>query len=217
MFAVLKAGGAYVGLDRDYPVPRVNELLRDSGATVLVSTAELAARVRAPAELVLVDRDAERITAESSARLDRPERSDQLAYIIYTSGSTGTPKGVMVEHRNVTSFFVGVESAIRLDASGVWLASASICFDMSTIEILASLCHGARLVVLGQAVLGEVGEPALRDPGARGAPRHHAFPMHAVPGAHADARRLGQARARPTAATLDRRRGLPAGSRRRAR
>ena len=109
----------------------------------LVSTAELSARVQAPAELVLVDRDASLIAAESSARLDRPERSDQLAYIIYTSGSTGTPKGVMVEHRNVTSFFVGVESAIRLDASGVWLASASICFDMSTIEILASLSPGA--------------------------------------------------------------------------
>ncbi len=164
MLAILKAGGAYVGLDRDYPVERVNELLADCGASVLVSTAELASSIRTRASLVLVDRDGEQIQRESSARLDRPERSDQLAYVIYTSGSTGTPKGVMVEHRNVTSFFVGVEGALGLDASGVWLASASVCFDMSTIEILASLCHGAKVVVLGQAVLGEVADPRYAIP-----------------------------------------------------
>jgi amino acid adenylation domain-containing protein len=164
MLAILKAGGAYVGLDRDYPPERVNELLADSGANVLVSRAELAASIRTPAALVLLDRDGQQIADQSSARLDRPERSEQLAYVIYTSGSTGAPKGVMVEHRNVTSFFVGVEGAIGLDSSGVWLASASICFDMSTIEILASLCHGAKVVVLGHAVLGEVADPRYAIP-----------------------------------------------------
>jgi amino acid adenylation domain-containing protein len=164
MLAVLKAGGAYVGLDRDYPTSRVNQLLADSRAAALISTSELAASIRTPAALLLIDRDAGRVASESSHRLDRAERSDQLAYVIYTSGSTGTPKGVMVEHRNVTSFFVGVESALELDSSGVWLASASICFDMSTIEILATLCHGARVVVLGQAVLGEVADPRYAIP-----------------------------------------------------
>jgi amino acid adenylation domain-containing protein len=164
MLATLKAGGAYVGLDRDYPVERVQELLADSEASVLISTAELASRLSTRVPTVLVDRDQGRLRAESTARLQHPERSDQLAYVIYTSGSTGKPKGVMVEHRNVTSFFVGVEKAIALDASGVWLASASICFDMSTIEILGSLCHGARLVVLGQAILGEVEDPRYTIP-----------------------------------------------------
>ncbi len=155
MLAVLKAGGAYVGIDPTYPDERISALLEDSQAPVLISSSDIAPRITTSAELLLLDRDATAIADEPAARLSHPERPDQLAYVIYTSGSTGKPKGVMVEHRNAISFFAAIEHNIAFDAHGVMLASASISFDMSVIEILASLCHGRRLVVLGDSVLGE--------------------------------------------------------------
>ncbi len=155
MLGVLKAGGAYVGLDPTYPNDRLSALLEDSQAGVLISSSDIAPRITTSAELLLVDRDAAQIAEEPATRISQPERADQLAYIIYTSGSTGKPKGVMAEHRNATSFFAAIEKNIAFDAHGVMLAGASISFDMSVIEILASLCQGRRLVVLGDSVLGE--------------------------------------------------------------
>ena len=155
MMAILKAGGGYVGLDPTYPDERISQLLLDSEAKILISSSDIAPRIKTEAELFLFDRDASLLVNEPATRLMRPERSDQLAYIIYTSGSSGTPKGVMVEHRNVVSFFAAVHHAIKLDAEGVWLAGASISFDMSVIEILGCLCYGRRLVMLGDSVLGE--------------------------------------------------------------
>ncbi|HEV2148047.1 MAG TPA: condensation domain-containing protein, partial [Longimicrobiaceae bacterium] len=48
VLAVLKAGAAYVPLDPDYPAERLEHVLRDSGARLLVTTGALAGRVGAP-------------------------------------------------------------------------------------------------------------------------------------------------------------------------
>ncbi len=164
MLAILKAGGAYVPLDPDYPPDRIEYVLGDSQAKVLISSSDLAARLKAAPACVLIDEDAPSIAQAPSERLQREEHSAQLCYVIYTSGSTGKPKGVMVEHRNATSFFRGMQRAIGLDGHGVWLAATSISFDISVLEILGSLCHGRRIVLLGEAVLGQVADPRYSIP-----------------------------------------------------
>ncbi|HVJ17716.1 MAG TPA: amino acid adenylation domain-containing protein, partial [Polyangiaceae bacterium] len=159
MLAILKAGGAYVPLDPDYPPDRIEYVLADSKAKVLLTSSDIAARLSAKPDCVTIDDDAAAIEQAPSERLRREERPAQLCYVIYTSGSTGKPKGVMVEHRNATSFFAGMRRAIGLDARGVWLAATSISFDISVLEILGSLSHGRRVVLLGEAVLGQVADP----------------------------------------------------------
>jgi amino acid adenylation domain-containing protein len=164
MLAILKAGGAYVGLDPTYPAARISQLLADSEAGLLISSSDIAPSIETTAQIFLIDRDASELELQPATRLQRAESPEQLAYIIYTSGSSGTPKGVMVEHRNVTSFFQAVSLAIELDDQGVWLAGASISFDMSVIEILGSLCYGRRLVLLGDSVLGQPRDPRYAIP-----------------------------------------------------
>jgi non-ribosomal peptide synthetase component F len=44
MLAVLKAGAAYVPMDPEYPPERVAYILRDSGATMLISESEFASQ-----------------------------------------------------------------------------------------------------------------------------------------------------------------------------
>src|SRR5690606_11344311 len=78
--------------------------------------------------------------------------AEALAYVIYTSGSTGRPKGVMVTRRNVLNLFAGLDRAVgsepqTADGQPVWLAVTSVCFDISVLELLWTLCRGYKVVI----------------------------------------------------------------------
>jgi amino acid adenylation domain-containing protein len=155
MIAVHKAGGAYVPLDPAQPRERLSYMLADSGARVLISEARTAGAVDVPPGVRVLALDAGGTPPLGEVRPARPSSSEQLAYVIYTSGSTGKPKGALVEHRNVVSFFRGMEERIDLSPGGVWLAITSISFDISVLEILGSLTHGLTVVLLGDQRLGD--------------------------------------------------------------
>ncbi len=56
---VLKAGGAYLPMDPEYPRERLEFMLRDSGAAVLLTQRALARSLPRPAHTVLLDADAD--------------------------------------------------------------------------------------------------------------------------------------------------------------
>ncbi|MCP5049288.1 MAG: acyltransferase domain-containing protein, partial [bacterium] len=87
IMGILKAGGAYLPIDANYPEERINYMLRDSGAEVLVNWLD---------GLVVgkLDGSSESTNKPINRRTNKPTN---LAYIIYTSGSTGKPKGVLIE------------------------------------------------------------------------------------------------------------------------
>ncbi len=158
MIAIHRAGGAYVPLDPTYPRERLEYMLRDSRAAVLVCEPGTRELLEAPG-VAIVEVDGE-LDRRGAARAPLTLlRSSQLAYAIYTSGSTGKPKGVLVEHRNVSSFLRAMEERVDLTPGGVWLAGTSISFDISVLEIFGSLVHGLTVVLLGDQKLGDVAHP----------------------------------------------------------
>ncbi len=153
VLAILKAGGAYLPLDPGYPAERLRFMLEDSGAVLTVTTGELAGRLGANAQLLLLD-DPD-LTADLKGRpATAPEDHqrthrlvpDNLAYVIYTSGSTGRPKGVEISHRNVVSLALKPLYA-DLNAESVLLQLAPLAFDAATFEVWGALLNGARLAV----------------------------------------------------------------------
>ncbi len=145
--AIQKAGGAYVPLDPAYPADRIAIYVEDSGAEVILTQSAIAANLpRNDAKTLEIDADP-RIAA---APTDNPQSGVgpmDLAYLIFTSGSTGRPKGVMVEHRNVSNFFTGMDARIKHEPAGVWLAVTSLSFDISVLELFYSLARGFKLVL----------------------------------------------------------------------
>jgi natural product biosynthesis luciferase-like monooxygenase protein len=147
--AILKAGGAYVPIDPAYPADRIALYLEDSAAPVVVTESALADGLPPhKAQVLDLDRDP-RIAETADTNPDSAATGEDLAYVIYTSGSTGRPKGVMVEHRNVSNFFVGMDARIPSNPPGTWLAVTSLSFDISVLELFWTLSRGFRVVLMG--------------------------------------------------------------------
>src|SRR5439155_4765717 len=89
LVGILKAGGAYVPIPADAPPARIEQLLSDSSASVVVTVAEHAANVPAWLHIVALDRDASKLAALPSTNVDPLATPDDLAYVLFTSGSTG--------------------------------------------------------------------------------------------------------------------------------
>jgi len=146
LLGILKAGGAYVPLDPAYPEERLAMMLEDSKAHVLLAQSRSMARLP-HAGLRVHDVDALLAQGGQTARPGPRCRANNLAYVIFTSGSTGRPKGVMIEHRNVSNFFTGMDRALGHKAPGVWLAVTSISFDISVLELFWTLSRGFEVVL----------------------------------------------------------------------
>jgi amino acid adenylation domain-containing protein len=152
LLGILKAGACYVPLDPTYPRERLQFMLEDSGAAVLLTDASLAAalELRRPG-LATLDISLGRSVAAPDPVVEAAGGrngvgSQQLAYVIYTSGSTGRPKGVMVTHRNVANFFAAMDRLLGTEP-GVWLALTSISFDISVLELFWTLARGFKVVI----------------------------------------------------------------------
>jgi amino acid adenylation domain-containing protein len=146
MLGILKAGGAYLPLDPGYPAARLAYMLADSQAPVLVTQESLLKRLpEHGAQVLCLDRDAERIGRQPITAPEQQATPASLAYVIYTSGSTGKPKGVMIEHHSVVNYLWWLRQTFELSAEDRVLQSTPISFDISVLEVFWPLLVGARV------------------------------------------------------------------------
>lgn len=160
ILGILKAGGAYVPLDPAYPKTRLDHILSDSHAPVLVTRTTAAWELdEYKGTVVDLDRDGAIIERQSDTDPLSAVSTRNLAYVIYTSGSTGKPKGVAIEHRSTATFLSWATSVFSLEQLRRTLASTSVCFDLSVFEMFAPLsCGGA--IVLVENILHLPADPA---------------------------------------------------------
>ena len=128
LLAVLKAGGGYLPLDPAYPPRRLEYMLTDSAAAVLITELD-----------------------DQPGPCERPGRRASpcdIAYVIYTSGSTGQPKGVIVEHRSVANLITWAGHAIGDAVAAPWTVFHSFSFDYSVWETFVPLSHGGTAVIV---------------------------------------------------------------------
>lgn len=145
---ILKAGGAYVPLDPAYPRERLQFMLEDSQAQILLTQQRLVADLSQHSlRIICLDKDWDQISQEITSNPKPTSSPENLAYVIYTSGSTGKPKGVAIEHRATAAFLSWAISVFSPEKLKGVLASTSICFDLSVYEIFAPLSCGGSMIV----------------------------------------------------------------------
>ena len=147
ILGILRAGGCYVPVDPNYPDGRIQHMLSDSGASIVLTQSSLQARVAplvgAGTRVIALDSPWPKLAGE----LKREVCPRHLAYVIYTSGSTGTPKGVMVEHRGVVNLVSWHRKAFSFDSHTTTSCAAGLGFDACAWEVHSALCAGATLLL----------------------------------------------------------------------
>ncbi|WP_326559280.1 amino acid adenylation domain-containing protein [Micromonospora sp. NBC_01796] len=153
LLATLKAGSGYVPLDPFHPVDRIEYVLSDSSAVLLITTSGVLPDVNTGGIPVLhLDEpdfraawDGEDDRAPGDHDRTAPLRPAHPAYVIYTSGSTGRPKGVLIEHRSAVNY---VRFAARAYPSVATMAilHSPVTFDLTVTTLYAPLVSGGRIV-----------------------------------------------------------------------
>ena len=149
--AAVKAGLAYEPLDPSYPKERLNFMVKDAGACLLVAEESL---------LGLVDEyegptvTVEELFAEPNSQLSTFNSQlspTDLLIMLYTSGSTGLPKGCQIEHRNMVAYAHGVRNNFYRRDDRI-AAYASFGFDVNMSDVFCTLLNGGTVYLIPEEI-----------------------------------------------------------------
>lgn len=161
IYATLLAGAVFVLINSQTKRDKLEFLLRDSGARVLiidgayarqmrsVDAPELRRVIRAGATLdpSTVDTFETIVRSPSDTRLHVCANPLDLAALIYTSGSTGQPKGVMQTHQSMVFTIESLLEYLRLSDGDKILCLSPLSFDYGLYQLLMSVALGATVVL----------------------------------------------------------------------
>lgn len=133
-------GIIWLPVDMDSPPSRLNYLLTNSRANVVVSDSSIAGVQNLNIKEILST------TTEYKPSFNA-EINRRPAYYLYTSGSTGTPKCVVLNNQATENTLQQTISEWSITADDVIMAVTPFHHDMSVFDIFASMAVGATLVV----------------------------------------------------------------------
>ncbi|WP_144626415.1 non-ribosomal peptide synthetase [Bacillus altitudinis] len=158
LLAVLKAGATYVPIDPDYPESRIQYMLKDSGATHLLTHSSFISQTRSLAfDGTYLFADDQEILLMSSENLPLEAGLNDTAYIMYTSGTTGQPKGIMTTHSNIARVVKNTNYLTILETDTLLSLSNSV-FDGFTFDVYGALLNGAKLVLPQKETILDMGK-----------------------------------------------------------
>lgn len=146
MLAIQKAGAAYLPMDSLYPMARLEYMLADSGARMVVTCGDYAKGFfETTATIIHLDTIDSELRTFNKNEPDVSIDAESAFSIIYTSGSTGQSKGAIIRHdafENLVSWYVDV---LELDSNDSVFLITSLAFDLTQKNIYAPLVAGASL------------------------------------------------------------------------
>ncbi|KTD47576.1 non-ribosomal peptide synthetase [Legionella quateirensis] len=175
ILAILKAGGAYVPIDLSYPQERIEYILEDTQANIIILNEHHRDKIKPQLaypgfesksrfdhlEIIAIDnyKTQQELEKFDSTNIITADTSTNLAYVIYTSGTTGKPKGVMIEHKNVINTLRALSDVYTRDNEAIPLkitAFTSYAFDVSVSEFFVPLIQGDELHLLSNTLRQDI-------------------------------------------------------------
>ena len=150
VLGILKSGAGYLPLDPSYPGDRLDFMLQDSGASILLAMPKHREKFSIP-NISVLSYDGKTVRKMPDAGSLHPVRARMVgpsdtAYVIYTSGSTGKPKGVVMPHGALVNLLQW--HLAELPDICRTLQFAPLSFDVSFQEMFSTWSAGGTLELI---------------------------------------------------------------------
>ena len=150
ILGILKAGGVYLPIDPQYPLDRINYMMKDANMSILLSNIRLEYS-EITDQVEIIDLRSSAIYENTPVAFDKNVRYSDLAYIIYTSGSTGKPKGAMITQQGLVNYITWAQKEyIGAGEEEVFPLYSSLAFDLTVTSIFTPLISGSQIVIYPQ-------------------------------------------------------------------
>lgn len=163
MLGVLKSGACYIPIDPTYPQKRIEYMLENSNAKILLTNNDLYNKINFKNKLSM-DLNCIELYSLNTNNLNCDISPNDSSYIIYTSGSTGLPKGVVLRHQSLTNLCNYLNDTVDfLKDSSKYKNMVSVTtasFDIFIFETLICLQKGLKVILANE---NEQRIPALLD------------------------------------------------------
>lgn len=161
ILGILRAGLAYLPMHIDWPVGRIESILKEGTVnTILISQSAFSNYIARSS----IEDKYHWLIIETLIDFSPPTKSrhlptinlDDVAYVIYTSGSTGKPKGVTITHQSAVNTIIAVNNRFRIKSSDKVLALSDLAFDLSVYDIFGLLAAAGTVVFPDQERIKEL-------------------------------------------------------------
>jgi amino acid adenylation domain-containing protein len=150
LLGIMKAGATYIPLDPEYPEERIEYMLADANAKMLILSKVYSGKFNSQSTESILEVILAELDLHSNTLPNIVVQGTDLAYVLYTSGSTGKPKGVKITQDNLLNFLVSMQSIPGITSVDRLLAVTTISFDIAGLELYLPLLAGAELVISPQ-------------------------------------------------------------------
>ncbi|MCC2624255.1 MAG: putative Phenylalanine racemase (ATP-hydrolyzing) [Burkholderiales bacterium] len=165
ILAVLKAGGAYVPLEITSSKDKIEYILKDTSAALILTDNSVkdyiggivkainarTSNYNINTEIVNSDEVVATLNQQSVTNLTDSNSIKDLAYVMYTSGTSGYPKGVLIPHESCVNRLLEMNRISKLDSESKILFKTNYIFDVSFSDIFTGLTSGACLTITNQS------------------------------------------------------------------
>lgn len=147
ILAILKAGAAYVPIEPDCPAPRLDWMLKDCAAPILLLNDPTLKQQFSDYKGKIIEFSHPDISSQAKTNFPHISNLNHLVYVLYTSGTTGNPKGVAIEHRSLLNHMNWMAKNYDFSQEDIFLQKTPFSFDASVWEFFAPLIVGGKLII----------------------------------------------------------------------
>lgn len=146
----VKAGHPYIPVDTSIPLERVEKIIRNSNAELLINVSGHEFPMEESLIRVVTPEDMDKQDSIGSSNW---VKDHDVFYIIYTSGSTGNPKGVQITANNLQSFVDWMMEDFPIKGGLRFLNQAPFSFDLSVMDLYPALASGGTLFAITKEMI----------------------------------------------------------------
>lgn len=148
ILGIWKIGAIYLPIDVEMPDFRIEYIMKNSGAKVILyNIYDYIKPMISMQDILFCKLNFTDETNYHNKIYGVKQKNEDVMYIVYTSGTSGKPKGVMVNRGGMVNHLKSKIDLLSINESSVVAQNANQCFDISIWQFIAPLLVGGRVEI----------------------------------------------------------------------